>query len=200
MPGQFSRVLFLFAAFAITPLALAQSNHPTTQVNLSSGARSSASKASAALPDKKKPDGSVAADAATTSTTEKISAEKATAVGDPLLRVLVTKGVLTADEARAIVNVGNPGEQRDRRAALLRDKGLLSEAEFEALRAETPAAGSNSSSGGANRAAAVAEKAMPAKADQAAKPQNPSAAPSVIAAIVPVRLLPIDPPNAKTNA
>ena len=158
MPGQFSRVLFLFAAFAITSLALAQSNDPTTQVNRSSGARSSASEA---------------------------SAEKVIAGGDPLLRVLISKGVLTADEARAIVNAGNPGEQRDRLAALLRDKGLLSEAEFEALRA----------SGGANRTAPVAEKAMPANADPPAKPQNTAAAPSVIAAIVPTRLLPIDPPK-----
>jgi hypothetical protein len=168
MPSQFFRVLFLFAAFAIAPLALAQSNHPTTQVNRSSDAHSSSSEA---------------------------SAEKAIASGDPLLRLLVTKGVLSADEARAIMNAGNSGEQRDRLAVLLRDKGLLSEAEFEALRAGTPAAGSSSSSGGVNRAAAVAEKAIPAKADQAAKPQTPAAAPSVIAAIAPIRLLPIDPPK-----
>jgi len=78
MLSHFSRVLFLFAAFAITSLALAQSNDPTTQVNRSSGARSSASE---------------------------VTAEKVIAGGDPLLRVLISKGVLTADEARAIVNL-----------------------------------------------------------------------------------------------
>src|SRR5215216_4782228 len=58
---------------------------------------------------------------------------------DPLVRILVTKGVLTADEARAIVTNASPAEQRDRLAVLLRDKGVISAAEFEATRSNGPA-------------------------------------------------------------
>ena len=58
---------------------------------------------------------------------------------DPLVRVLVTKGVLTTEEARGITAAATPAEQRDRLAALLRDKGVISAAEFEAIRT-SPAA------------------------------------------------------------
>ena len=60
------------------------------------------------------------------------------APADPLLRVLVTKGILTIEEARAISIGGSPIEQRDRLAALLRDKGLISATEFEAVRTIAP--------------------------------------------------------------
>src|SRR5829696_2975392 len=61
---------------------------------------------------------------------------------DPLVRILVTKGVLTADEARAIVTNASPAEQRDRLAVLLRDKGVISAAEFAATRPNPPATNS----------------------------------------------------------
>src|SRR2546423_8568381 len=70
------------------------------------------------------------------------------AIADPLVRVLLTKGVITAEEARAIAVAGTPAEQRDRLAALLRDKGLISDAEYESVRAVPP-------SGDAARAAAA---------------------------------------------
>ncbi|MDQ5837521.1 MAG: hypothetical protein M3379_12155, partial [Acidobacteriota bacterium] len=53
------------------------------------------------------------------------------AIADPLVRVLLAKGVITAEEARAVAFAGAPAEQRDRLAALLRDKGLISAAEYE---------------------------------------------------------------------
>src|SRR5258707_6244798 len=59
-------------------------------------------------------------------------------IGDPLLRMLVTKGILTAAEGTAINAGGSPLEQRDRLAALLRDKGFISPAEFDAVRAVPP--------------------------------------------------------------
>jgi hypothetical protein len=58
---------------------------------------------------------------------------------DPLVRILVTKGVITTEEARAIVTNASPAEQRDRLAVLLRDKGVISAAEFEATRSNPPA-------------------------------------------------------------
>src|SRR6266849_1765079 len=59
-------------------------------------------------------------------------------VSDPLVRMLVAKGVLTANEGRSISTSGTPVEQRDRLAALLREKGLISNAEFEAVRTVAP--------------------------------------------------------------
>src|SRR5437868_11649721 len=52
---------------------------------------------------------------------------------DPLVRLLETKGVLTATEARTIAENASPKEQRDRLAVLLRDKGVISSSEFETL-------------------------------------------------------------------
>lgn len=107
-------------------------------------------------------------------------------ISDPLVRVLITKGVLTTEEGRAVSAGGTPTEQRDRLAALLRDKGLISAAEFEAIRTVAPTADASASA----RTATVEAKSEPAKgAPQAA------ATPSVIAAVAPVRLLSIDPPK-----
>jgi hypothetical protein len=104
---------------------------------------------------------------------------------DPLVRVLVTKGVLTPEEARLVTN-GSPTEQRDRLAVLLRDKGVISSAEFESVRTNAPAATSGLAMMNADYKTAAAE--------------NPSAAPqpsppAVIAAVAPVRLLGIDTPK-----
>jgi hypothetical protein len=109
------------------------------------------------------------------------------AIADPLVRVLLAKGVITAEEARAVAAVGAPAEQRDRLAALLRDKGLISDAEYEAVRA-VPA-----SSEVASAAAASPERAG-AQKTEAQKPA-PAATPSVIAAVAPLRLLQVDPPK-----
>src|SRR5438445_3718303 len=57
---------------------------------------------------------------------------------DPLVRVLLTKGVLTPDEVRLITINGTLAGQRDRLAVLLRDKGVISPEEFEAVRNVLP--------------------------------------------------------------
>src|SRR6478672_10099559 len=58
---------------------------------------------------------------------------------DPLVRVLQAKGLLTEAEARSITANASIAEQRDRLAVLLRDKGVISSSEFEAVRTNTPA-------------------------------------------------------------
>jgi hypothetical protein len=108
---------------------------------------------------------------------------------DPLLRVLITKGVLTADEARAIGASGTTSEQRDRLAALLRDKGLISNSEFEAVRNGVPTEAA-AASVAVSAAAPVSTKAT---ADNSSATQTP--APTKIAAVAPVRLLGIDSPK-----
>ena len=106
---------------------------------------------------------------------------------DPLVRVLVTKGILTSEEARTINSNGTPLEQRDRLAALLREKGLLSETEYQALR--TPVSSVTVSS---SLPATPSREAVGAPA-----PVNPQPAqtPTVIAAVAPIRLLGIDTPK-----
>jgi hypothetical protein len=105
---------------------------------------------------------------------------------DPLVRVLVSKGVLTAEEARAITALPTAREQRDRLAVLLRDKGIISAAEFEAVRVAP--AGETGTVKTLTADYKIEELPRPA-----ALPQPTPA--KVIAAIAPVRLLGIDAPK-----
>src|SRR4051812_22559166 len=57
----------------------------------------------------------------------------------PLIRVLQAKGILTEADARSITASATLAEQRDRLAELLRDKGVISSSEFEAVRTNTTA-------------------------------------------------------------
>ena len=98
---------------------------------------------------------------------------------DPLLKLLLSKGLLTPAEAQTILNASNPAEQRDRLVALLKDKGVISAAEYEALHPTVTN----------NAARPAAEPAV--KVNTVAKQNTPP----VIAAIAPVRLLPIDVPQ-----
>lgn len=107
-------------------------------------------------------------------------------ISDPLVRVLVTKGVLTESEGRAVSSSGTPAEQRDRLAALLRDKGLISAAEFEAIRTPISSAGT---------VAATQPVTDEQKPEQDKTAPKTAATPSVIAAIAPTRLLSIDTPK-----
>jgi len=105
---------------------------------------------------------------------------------DPLVQVLVAKGVLTTEEARLITANASPAQQRDRLAALLRDKGIISAGEFEAVRTAAPTANVGFPTMNADYKTTVPEspKAQP-------KPTPPP----VIAAVAPVRLLGIDAPK-----
>lgn len=98
---------------------------------------------------------------------------------DPLVRVLQTKGILTEADVRSITANASPEEQRDRLAVLLRDKGVISSSDFEALHGTTQSVAQPV-------AAPVALPATP-------KPQ--STPPPTIAAVAPVRLLGIDVPK-----
>ncbi len=105
---------------------------------------------------------------------------------DPLVRVLVTKGVLTTEEARLITVNASPAEQRDRLATLLRDKGVISPTEFEAVRTVAPAANAGFPTMNADYKTTVPESP---------KGQPKPTPPPVIAAVAPVRLLGIDTPK-----
>lgn len=118
-----------------------------------------------------------------------MKSEKPVVITDPLVRVLITKGVLNDDEGRSISISGTPSEQRNRLAILLRDKGLLSAAEYEAVR--TVAATEEMT----KTVTSVGESAGPEKPETESKtPANPQP-PAQIAAVAPVRLLSIDSPK-----
>ena len=103
---------------------------------------------------------------------------------DPLVRVLEAKGILTSAEARSITVNAPATEQRDRLAALLRDKGVISAAEFEAVRttAAMPAI----------KTITADYKTSPSTSASAEPQPTP---PKVIAAVAPTRLLGIDVPK-----
>jgi len=103
---------------------------------------------------------------------------------DPLIRLLQSKGVLTEVEARSITATGTAAEQRDRLAVLLRDKGIISASELDAVRT-TPAP-------------SVVKTITADYKTSSANPTNAepqSTPPKVIAAVAPTRLLGIDAPK-----
>lgn len=126
------------------------------------------------------------------------------AISDPLIRVLIAKGIITADEGRAAAS-GNAVEQRDRLAALLRDKGLISATEFDELRAAAPmmvvasAAGQTQQQGTPQNPPGQVPQGQQGQPG-AQRPEGPAtqprtAAPNVIAAIAPIRALQSDAPK-----
>lgn len=116
---------------------------------------------------------------------------------DPLLKLLVSKGVVTNVEAESVMAAGDATKQRDRLAALLKEKGLISAEEFASLQPATGVFAGNNASASGER---VASDARPASGERtvaaasAPAPQQPSP-PRVIAAVAPTRLLPIDAPQ-----
>jgi hypothetical protein len=105
---------------------------------------------------------------------------------DPLLKLLVDKQLLTSEEARSVVSAGDPLQQRDRLATLLKNKGLISAEELNGL-------GSPASVGPSMTPVAAARPAE-AAVNNVPTPVAPKVEPAVIAAVAPIRLLPIDTP------
>jgi hypothetical protein len=184
MSLSFRLSLVLALLLVAMPLARAQTTSSITNTKDSDNAQPSSTRALSQRTDDRQRDANEIS--ATTGSVRTPANEGETAISDPLVRVLVTKGVLTTEEGRAISASGTPAEQRDRLAALLRDKGLISAAEFEAVRTPPPSAD----------AVAAAQPATDEGKPEAAKTAPQTApTPSVIAAIAPVRLLAIDPPK-----
>lgn len=138
-------------------------------------------------------------------------------VSDALVRLLRSKGILTAEDAVAITEESSPAESQRRLARLLLSKGLITQKEYEQAVADlaVPSAQEShpapdpviASAGvtdvriGSNSMAALpapasstlmtAGRSGPAEVVQAAK----SEAPPVIPAVAPLRLLPITTPK-----
>ena len=104
-----------------------------------------------------------------------------------LLGVLVSKGVLNAEEAKSLS--GTPAQQGARLLELLRQKGILSAADYEAL--TTPPASAQVAPNLVASTTPILPSAVtnPAPEPQPAKP----AAPKVIPAVAPLRVLQLEP-------
>jgi hypothetical protein len=121
------------------------------------------------------------------------TAPAANGANDPLLKLLVSKGVLSATEAGSLAG-SSSGEMRDRLLSLLKDKGILSADDLNALHtAPSPAP-----------AAALVPATLEINpvsptttAQRSGPPQTPSTPPpsGPIPAIAPIRTMAINPPK-----
>lgn len=129
--------------------------------------------------------------AATQPTTTTAPAAGLSAAADPLLQLLVTKGVLTINEVNSLA-AAPASELRDRLVLLLKEKGILSAADLSALSAKAPVASTVAATTTTSTEAAVGSAA----AQRTGPPQTP-APPSggVIPAVAPIRVLQMDPPK-----
>ena len=116
------------------------------------------------------------------------ASNSAATASDPLLQLLVSKGVLNAEEAKSLS--GTPAQQRARLLELLRQKGVLSAADYDSL--TTPSA---SAQVDPNLVASTSPMVPLAIAQTPApKTETKPEPPKFIPAVAPVRVLPIDPP------
>src|SRR5947209_15571 len=113
MTRFFRLPLALALLLVIASLVYAQANNPDAQLNGSNVAVSSGR--SALVPATNRPANSDNGNASAN--------DPNATIADPLVRMLIAKGILTAEEGRSISATGNAAEQRDRLAALLLAKG-----------------------------------------------------------------------------
>ncbi len=140
-----------------------------------------------------------AATTGATSTAPAANAAPATGLGantDPLLRLLVNKGVLNAVEANGLMSA--PANQmHNRLLLLLKDKGVLSAEDLGTLNnaPSTTAAGTDAQPG-ATATETVSTTAATDPQQHSGPPQPPKSAPSgPVPAVAPVRVLTMDPPK-----
>src|SRR2546426_4499964 len=112
------------------------------------------------------------------------------ATTSPLVQLLQSKGILTPEEVATVSQASSPTEADKRLAQLLVEKGLINEQEYKATYATTPVAASGSSA--AHLVNAVLRVPEAQSSGQAAPAP---AAPSVVPAVAPLRVLPIDAPK-----
>jgi hypothetical protein len=110
------------------------------------------------------------------------------AISDPLVRVLVSKGILNDSEAVSVDGGGTTDEKRERLAELLLDKGIITSGEFEALKSEMRVAVQEPRQTPGAALQAPAPAPAPVGTPAPANTQKP-----VIAVVAPIRALQNDP-------
>lgn len=109
---------------------------------------------------------------------------------DPLVRLLVTKGILTPQDADSLDNAPSADEQRRRLVSLLREKGLITQAEQDSITGSAKREPVLLAT--ANPSAIALPSAVVAPKRTVDFPKVPTP-PGVIAAVAPLRVLPVDP-------
>jgi hypothetical protein len=119
------------------------------------------------------------------------------ATNNPLINLLQSKGILSPDEAAAVLQTSSPEESNGRLAQLLVGKGLISEQEYQATLANAGRINQNAPS--AQLVSTVYHAPQTPQNNpqrgEAAPTQATSAEPNVIPAVAPLRVLPIDIPK-----
>lgn len=115
---------------------------------------------------------------------------------DPLVQILVSKGILTAEDAKSLS--GTPAQQHDRLVQLLKDKGVITTAEYDTLAkpvatADAPIVKSVATTSSATYKPAVMTAATPVGQEKEKKESNKPPAPTFVPAVAPVRVLQTDP-------
>jgi hypothetical protein len=114
---------------------------------------------------------------------------------DPLIRLMIAKGMLTTEEARTIGANGTPDEQRNRLVVLMHEKGMISDAEFEALRTAVPSGDAASGASTEMARTQPSDKTGIENPGPSPATKKPAAPPPIIAAVAPLRLVQVEPPK-----
>lgn len=127
-----------------------------------------------------------------TSVSTRVSTAPTPATNDPLLRLLVNKGVLNVSEVDALA-AAPASEVRERLLLLLKDKGVISESDIASLKstAPVPAAATDANVG----SAVLVNTSVTAQSQQSGPPQPPKTPPpsGPIPAVAPIRVLQVEP-------
>jgi hypothetical protein len=110
---------------------------------------------------------------------------------DPLLQLLVSKGVLNAEEAKSLS--GTPAQQRAQLLELLRQKGILSASDYETL--TTPPASAQVAPNLVASTTPILPSVLATNPAPEPQPAAKPAPPKVIPAVAPVRVLALDSPK-----
>lgn len=116
----------------------------------------------------------------------KTTATAPSEIKDPLVTLLVKKGLLSEAESR-MLGGGSAAEQRDRLANLLLQKGLITAAELDAMRVVQPPRANETSA--VVKTSARETPAKPATPSVSANAVAAQTAPAVVPAIAPLRVL-----------
>ena len=106
-------------------------------------------------------------------------------IKDPLIKILLSKGLITLAEAQALAADKSANGQRDALASLLLSKGIISAAELDAMR-------STNSSAPPIVNASLKTDAATSKSNTGAANATAQAAPAVIPGIAPIRVLQLE--------
>jgi hypothetical protein len=125
----------------------------------------------------------------TTAATPAAPTPASTNVADPLLRLLMDKGVLNMSEVNSLAS-GPPAQLRERLVLMLKEKGILSDADVNALSATVLASNGTDPPNSEYAAGPKAEQPSgPPKVPPTPPPSGP------IPAVAPIRNLQVDPAN-----